>query len=188
MNNMKQALLLSCLALLVAGCGTTAKNTETNHYYVLENSSGITTQTATKTKQVVLKPLIVPAYLKQTRLVMKGAGSDIRYANYHHWAETPKRAIYVSLLDKLNATSTDLYVQHCRNCEQVGITIRKFYPTTAGEVVLTGFMTRIDATGTVLVQQPFALTEPLAQGGYNESVQKMDRLLSRLVSAIEQAQ
>lgn len=175
------------IILLFASCGSAPKQAQSNHYYVLENSHLPANQDSNSQKQkVLLKPIVVPAYLKQTRLVTKGAQSEMQYANYHHWAEAPNRAIYAALLDKLNAKNNQFYVPHCRTCDQITVTIRKFYPTTTGEVLLTGFYTQSNAEHAVIKQQAFDLVEPLSQGGFDESVQKMDVLLSRLVDEISQ--
>lgn len=182
------------LSMSMTACTSTPKQSQSNHYYLLENSTLPSSRNrGKKTTEIALKPLNVPAYLTQNRLVIKGNSTDIIYANYHYWAETPKKAIHAGLMDRLNAHLTNptnltnaLYTSFCRDCASVHVTIRSFYPTLAGDVVLSGFYDIKDADNRIIKQRPFHLTESLATGGYDESVSKMTDLLDELAHRIAQ--
>lgn len=73
---------------LLAGCNLLPEaQPDRARYYVLENPAAVATPAATGAVRLGLRPVEVPAYLKNKAIATRTGASEVRYATEAFWAE-----------------------------------------------------------------------------------------------------
>lgn len=167
--------------VFVSGCAMNEPTPQTT-YYLLDPHPAATNTTLEHTR-IRVAPILLPDYLKQPNLVMREETNELRLANYHSWADNLGDAIQRVVISESNQlTNAYSFVAHCGVCDTVSISVEHFYPTRGGQVVLAGSFEVAAAggrAGTSLVRQ-FSFASPLEKEGYDNAVEQLRQLLTRL--------
>lgn len=132
---------------------------------------------------VQVNTVTLPAYLDQRNLVMRDGDSQIIISQYHLWADEPAAGITRQLTNSLNALdSARHYQSRCSDCPSVNVNIEHFYPTSDGEVVLTGEYTLGGGNDS---NHPFSFRSQLKSDGYEDAVRVMRVLIKDLAQQID---
>lgn len=162
------------------GCSS-ATSPQVNYY--LLDSEPKATQNKTATRIVQLNPIHLPRYLDQPQLVTRDNNQKLIIANYHSWADDMSNSIRRILLNDLNSSIDDVfYIESCQKCDNLIVNIEHFYPTSNGEVVLSGkYQLKKNNKSNYYT---FFLEDDLERDGYDHAVTKMRRLLQKLAVQI----
>lgn len=126
----------------------------------------------------------VPAYLKQSKLVLVDDLNQMIVANHHLWAEDVEVSIKRVIRAEVNNLQDEYGVVHqCRRCGEVQVDIDHFYATTNGRVFLNGSFRYIPFKGKERLK-PFSFEKTLGKDGYLEMVKVMSSLLKDLSDEI----
>ncbi|MEQ3653285.1 MAG: ABC-type transport auxiliary lipoprotein family protein [Glaciecola sp.] len=173
-------LLLMSITTGLSACGTTVQAPDTT-YYLFDANPVAQLNKEAKTS-VMLDIVSLPDYLKTNQLVMKEGDNQLIKANYHSWADGLGEAMQRALLNDLNASMAETeWLDFCRKCTKVKVTIEHFYPDRNGEVLLSGsfrISKRNEHTATRVFR--FHYTDILEKGGYAGAVKKMRALSKKL--------
>ncbi|MGB1239309.1 MAG: PqiC family protein [Pseudomonadales bacterium] len=174
--------LLALGVTTLVGCAVVEPEKPIN-YYVLDTRPSVI---ADKPAAVPLKlqGILLPDYLNQPNLVLRDESQRIHVAYYHSWGDSLRGAIERVLSRELNALNRDYALtKQCRSCLSLSVDISHFYPTTQGEVVLSGEYSFSQGDGVVQRHQ-FLIEQTLEQDGYQHAVAKMSRALEQLAVEI----
>ncbi|HKJ16041.1 MAG TPA: PqiC family protein [Xanthomonadales bacterium] len=97
-------LCVALLAILVASCGTSPPV----HYYNLEAPVVTGTADGPDATMVGMGPFRIPEYLKKSRIVTRGAGTEILINEQARWAEPLNRAIHRVLAANVDQQMSDV--------------------------------------------------------------------------------
>jgi uncharacterized protein len=136
---------------------------------------------------VIIKPIYLADFLKQTGLVMQTQAHQLRYARSHLWAENLDEGITKALLQDLNAADLNYTVtaDYRWLAEQaryeIQITIDQFNATDHSTVVMNGSYWIIDTrTKAIVVNRDFNYQLELQENGYEHAVSKLRELIGQL--------
>ena len=176
----KLAMLMSiCIGL--SACGTTAQAPDTSYY--LFDANPVEPVDKEVRASVMLDIVSLPDYLKTSQLVMKDGENRLIKANYHNWADGLGEAMQRALLNDLNTAMRDTeWLDFCRKCTKVKVTIEHFYPEREGNVLLSGSFRVVEPEDPSRARVfRFHYTDTLKQDGYASAVKQM-RVLSKSLS------
>ena len=97
-------------ALLMAGCGGKILYP---HYYTL-NLPAAPRSTATEPRlpaTLAVRPFVIPAYLRQGRIVYRQAPAEIGFYEYHRWASDPAAMVTSAVIDSLRSSGLFSFVK-----------------------------------------------------------------------------
>ncbi|NRA19116.1 MAG: membrane integrity-associated transporter subunit PqiC [Oceanospirillaceae bacterium] len=177
---MKLSLLFMAALLLLGGCSL-APPEKPISYYLLDSEPKKLGQKASSQRYLV-NPIMLPDYLNQMNLVIRDADQRVHVAYYHSWVDSLANSVRRVLIRELNETNRDYgFTANCQGCKKINIQINHFYPTTAGEVILSG---EYSIQGEI--HRNFLITVNLNVDGYPHSVKKMQsalRILAKQISS-----
>ena len=180
-------ILVMSITIGLSACGTTVQAPDTT-YYLFDANPVAQLNKEAKTS-VMLDIVSLPDYLKTNQLVMKEGDNQLIKANYHSWADGLGEAMQRALLNDLNASMAETeWLDFCRKCTKVKVTIEHFYPDRNGEVLLSGSFRvskRNEHTATRVFR--FHYTDTLEKDGYTGAVKKMRALSKKLSHDISNA-
>ena len=182
---------LSCLflTLSLSACLSTDPLPE-SYYYLLDEPNYdqyvFSSSPLSSDQKLTVKVNIVSVadYLSQPNLVMKLENHQINSANYHAWGEDLPSGMQRVLIKDLNKKFKQAtFFERCTNCAELSVYIDHFYPTSSGEVILSGSY-EIKLTSNQFYRQDFSFSATQSETGYKYSVAKMRLLLSQLADNI----
>jgi uncharacterized lipoprotein YmbA len=162
-------------------------------YYVLTSAQAPMTEKQPDLNHplVVIKPIYLSDFLKQTGLVMQTQEHQLHYARSHLWAEKLDEGITKSLLQDLKAADIDYTVSADyrwlaeQALYEIQINIDQFNATDLSSVVMNGSYWIIDTqTKAIVVNRDFNYHQDLQENGYEHSVSKLRELIGQLSSNI----
>ncbi|GAA6139768.1 membrane integrity-associated transporter subunit PqiC [Arenicella sp. 4NH20-0111] len=181
---------LIVLSMLLQACASSSNALTQVSYYLLDASPVRTQETLVQAnselKPIMLGRVSLPDYLNQSKLVLKLDKQEVRLANYHNWAEPVTVAVTRILRRELNAAQS-LYrvLDSCSECDKLSVDIEHFYPTSEGDVILSGvYSWRHKGRDEKPVYRDFIFTRELQVGGYREAVEQMNAVVKLLGNAI----
>lgn len=179
-------LAISLSVINLAGCsGSPAK---TSHY-VLEPTQAleITNQPTLDHPLVIIKPIYLADFLKQTGLIMQVNQHQLQPARSHLWAESLDEGIKKSLLHDLKLANLDYTVSGDYQWlagqarYEVQINIDQFHATHHSSVVMSGSYWIISTqTKKVLLNRDFSYQGELKEDGYEHAVSRLRDLIRQL--------
>lgn len=153
------------------------------HYYLLDSDFKVNSQINMKNK-IMLEDIVVPMYLKQSKIVLREKKQKIALARFHSWGESLPHQVKRLLLNYLNSENDATgFVKECDKCKKLEIEINHFYPTSEGDVFLNGYF-YLRENGKILLVEHFYIKKELEVGGYDEAVKKMSMALVDLANDI----
>jgi len=178
----RSVLLLSCLLLF--GCSAIEAEKPIN-YYVLDAKPSSIIKKLIRSAYAV-NPIELPDYLNQPNVVLRDESQRLHIAYYHSWADDLASTIRRVVITELNSAKNNArFSSSCDNCDAITVSLAHFYPTTKGEVVLSGSYQITKAE-----QQPlnhdFFIQVDLDKDGYEHAVEKMREALVALTTLINQ--
>jgi len=180
---MKHSLLLF-ISLLLFGCSAIETEKPVN-YYVLDAKPSAVNKKRIRSIYAV-KPIELPDYLNQPNIVLRDDTQRLHIAYYHSWADDLASTIRRVVISELNsAKNTARFNTRCDNCDSITVTLAHFYPTTQGEVVLSGSY-QISKAEQPPLNQDFFIQVDLDKDGYEHAVEKMREALVTLTTLINQ--
>jgi uncharacterized lipoprotein YmbA len=178
----RSVLLLTSLLLL--GCSAIEAEKPVNYYVLDAKPSAVNKKLIHSTYAV--NPIELPDYLNQPNIVLRDESQRLHIAYYHSWADDLASTIRRVVITELNSTKNNArFNARCDNCDSITITLAHFYPTTQGEVVLSGSYQIIQAEQAPL-SQDFFIQVDLEKDGYEHAVEKMREALVALTALINQ--
>lgn len=181
-NTAYKLTLLTSLFIGLSACGTTIQAPDTTYY--LFDANPVAQVSKQAKASVMLDIVSLPDYLKTNQLVMKDGDNKLIKAHYHSWADGLGEAMQRALLNDLNSTMSEIdWLDYCRKCTKVKITVEHFYPDRSGEVLLSGLF-KISERGEKANTEVFRFhyTDTLESDGYAGAVKQM-RVLSKQLSS-----
>ena len=184
-----KALLLSVLLMTLMACSSKPLNL---NYYVLSTpQAAVPNQHSVSRVQIILQPILLADYLKQSSLVMQIAEHQMYFSRQDIWAERLDKAIQKTLLEDLNRS------QHAQfraypglagesNTLSLTVQIDYFHPTFNSTVVSAGRYWIVDPSSQQSLEKTFYLSLKLTQDGYAHAVEKQRELLQLLANEIQQ--
>ncbi|MFV9615615.1 MAG: PqiC family protein [Gammaproteobacteria bacterium] len=176
-----------CLSLIsLAGCSGSPTKTS---YYVLESTQTQATENQPELNRplVIIKPIYLADFLKQTGLIMQINQHQLQPARSHLWAESLDEGIKKSLLQDLKVANLDYTVSADHQWlagqarYEVQITIDQFHATDHFSAVMSGNYWIIDKQAKkILVNRAFNYQSELQADGYEHAVSKLRDLVRRL--------
>jgi uncharacterized lipoprotein YmbA len=170
----------------LSSCSSTATKPT---YYVLASA-----QAAMSEKQpdlnrplVIIQPIHLADFLKQTGLVIQTQEHQLQYAHSHLWAENLGEGITKALLQDLNSADLDYTVSADyrwladKARYEIQISIDQFNATDDSTVVMSGSYWVIDTqTKAIAVNRDFNYHQDLQENGYEHAVSKLRELIAQL--------
>jgi uncharacterized lipoprotein YmbA len=155
--------------LLLSACSLSGENHQTTNYYLFDaNPSKLLAKPSAT--NIMLSEVKLPLYLNSSNLVMLDQNLNIVPANFHVWADSLDKAIQRALLNDLNASSAAFqFVKRCQQCTSIVLQIDHFYPTSDGQVLLSGHWYIAQSDETI----PFFIEDKLEESGYSNAVLRM---------------
>ncbi len=176
-----------CVVMLVSSCSTTVQAPDTTYY--LFDANPVAQPNKDAKAKVMLDIVTLPDYLKTNQLVMKDGDNKLIKANYHSWADGLGEAMQRALLNDLNSAMKDTeWLDFCRKCTKVKVTVEHFYPDREGKVLLSGSfrITETAAEPSMKVYR-FHYTDTLDKDGYAGAVTQMRAVSKNLSHDISNA-
>jgi len=178
----RSVLLLTSLLLL--GCSAIEAEKPVNYYVLDAKPSAVNKKLIRSTYAV--NPIELPDYLNQPNIVLRDESQRLHIAYYHSWADDLASTIRRVVITELNSAKNNArFNARCDNCDSIAVTLAHFYPTTQGEVVLSGSYQVIKAEQLPL-SQDFFIQVDLDEDGYEHAVEKMREALVALTTLINQ--
>ena len=136
--NRRTSVILTLLALMLASCGTSPPV----HYYSLEPTLEFSANDGPDAVIVGMGPLRLPDYLKRTRMVTRGSGSEVKVHEQARWAEPVNDAIHRVLAANVDSRLNDTILVAYPYLETVKVEyavvgqVERFDADEQGQVVL----------------------------------------------------
>ncbi|MBF7073910.1 membrane integrity-associated transporter subunit PqiC [Glaciecola sp. MH2013] len=166
------------VVLMLSACTTSVQAPDTTYYLFDSNPVSYPQKVNTSNGLLMIDVVALPDYLKTNQLVMKEGENRIVKANYHSWADDLDESIQRAIINDLNvALSETSVVDFCNSCQKVRITVEHFYPTQAGDVLLSGYY-QIDHAQNEGQVRYFHFTSELKGDGYASAVTQMRSLVA----------
>lgn len=183
-----------CLSLicLVSCSGSPTKTS----YYILESTQTQATENQPELNRplVIIKPIYLADFLKQTGLIMQINQHQLQPARSHLWAESLDEGIKKSLLQDLKVANLDYTVSAGYQwlAEQaryeVQIKIDQFHATDHSSVVMSGSYWIIGTQAKkILLNRDFNYQSELQEDGYEHAVSKLRNLIRQLSLQISES-
>ncbi|MHC4712865.1 MAG: PqiC family protein [Planctomycetota bacterium] len=183
--------LLALLALLLAGCGSTAPS----RFYVLEpmveNGDAPSAQLATESS-VGIGPVTLPEYLDRPQMVTRAGGNRLELAEFDRWAEPLTTDFTRVLADNISTLlSTERIVLFpwpaSVNVDyKVRVDVKRFEADAAGTVTLDARWTVSAGKGTETIHRS-RLKQPVGEDGYGAVAAAQSKALAELSLEIARA-
>ena len=169
--------------LLLQACASISSGPPEVKLYLLES---LPTQVSNDAqKQISVGRISVPGYLNQSNLVMRHANQRFEIAHYHAWAESLPTSIRRVLREQLNQSVNHYtFVNQCHDCGSLDIEIEHFYPTSDGDVYLSGYYTLTAQRANDSIYRSFTISAQLDADGYDAAVKEMREVIVRLSQQI----
>ena len=162
-------------ALLLGACQTSPA--PETRYYLLQSGAAPSTAQGAEVRIVRLR---LPAYLKQSNLMLSISEYEIRPAMYHQWSEPledgVRRVLEAELASRLGSGEPD------GRARELVVEIDIFHASQAGSLLLKG---RWSVSG--FPEQAFAIEARLDADGYPAAVAAHARALGLLAGEMAQA-
>lgn len=136
--------MAALLASLVTGCVNLAPQTDATRFYVLEAATpGATAADAGCSRTILIGPVRLAGHLEQPAVVERLGDHEVRYLEWHRWAEPLTQAVPRTLVRRLAGELPGACVAGYQrvtpgaNTVQVEIEIDRLELTAANEAVLT---------------------------------------------------
>ncbi len=174
--------LVLCFVLLsLFSCSSSAPPLR---YYLLHDVSHTASGTQTFERQVVLKSLILPEYLKQAGLVYQLGPAELHISQSHFWSESIdvgiSRLIRKDIAnDGILLTASINMSSPTQEATELSLFIDDFLPTWEGNVILAGRYEFKSNNGKTLLQH-FHYTQALNDDGFEHSVLAMRSVIGSL--------
>lgn len=170
------------LTLLVTACATSSLPPSIS-YYVLDESVIVRT-TTDRNKQLQVSLLQMSSYLHQPNLILKDNNHKVNVANFHLWADPLDSSMKRAISNDLMLLNDELeVVRDCSDCISLKIWVDHFYPSTTGQVYLSGAYVLSNIT-VAPINRRFNLVGTQKRDGYASSVTEMRRLVTELAAQI----
>ena len=179
---MLNRLCLVTAIFLIAACSSSAPAPSMNHYVLdtVRDHSG----SDVEVQLAQVRVLSIPDYLNQNALVMMIDDHKLELARYHTWADRLSDSIAKVVEYEYNAQlAKSANISACESCHQIGLSIEHFYPTSTGDVFLTGYY-QYQNENKELIKRRFNLSGAMQADGYQAAVAEMRRLLKELSEQI----
>jgi len=174
--------LLLITSLVLLGCSTLETEKPVS-YYVLDAKPSALIKKRIRSLYKV-NPIALPDYLNQPNIVLRDQSQRLHIAYYHSWADDLASTIRRVIISELNnAKNTARFKARCTYCDSITVTLDHFYPTTQGEVILSGFY-QIEKRDKTSYSQDFFIKVDLDENGYEHAVKKMRAALIALTLKI----
>ena len=183
-------LILCVLLMTLMACSSKPLNL---NYYVLATPQLETWSSNPAARQpIVLQPVLLADYLKQSSLVMQIADHQMYFSRQDIWAERLDKAIQKTLLEDLNHSQHYQYRAYPglhteSNALSLSVQIDYFHPTFKSTVVSSGRYWIVDPSKQKSLEKTFYLSLVLEQDGYAHAVQQQRELLRLLATEIQQS-
>ncbi|MDM9628275.1 ABC-type transport auxiliary lipoprotein family protein [Rhizobium sp. S152] len=182
----KAAMALPLLALVLAGCGTSAKND------TFDLSAPVTgTGPAAKRAQILVQQPTALQALNSEQIVIRVSGSEIQYLAKAQWSDKLPRMVQAKLVEAYENSGklggVGVPGQGLAIDYQVVTDIRSFEISAGGgsrAVVEISAKILNDRNGTVRAQKVFSQSVPTGGGSNEAFVKALDRAFSSVSSEI----
>lgn len=105
------ALATTAAALLLAGCVNLEPVADpTRHYVLASTARSVETASGDCATTLVLGPVTLPAHLENARIAVRVGANEVRYSEYHRWAEPLRESVARLLREELAAADPDTCV------------------------------------------------------------------------------
>lgn len=102
---------LALSAVLLAGCVNLQPVADpTRHYVLASTARPVRAASGECTTTLVLGPVTLPAHLENARIAVRVGANEIRYSEYHRWAEPLRESVVRVLREELAAADADACV------------------------------------------------------------------------------
>lgn len=180
-------LLLLCLLLSLMSCATVDPSPKMQHYLldIAPKQNG----TSNVAQIAEVRVISMPDYLNQSSLVMMVGEHRMEIARYHSWADrlndSVARIVEYEYNQQLVSARANV---SCDYCHRISLSIEHFYPTSDGDVYLSGYY-QYQNEARDLIKRRFNLKGAMQADGYAAAVVEMRALLILLSQQIaEQTQ
>lgn len=182
----RSCVLLS--AFVMFSCTSTVAPPTMQHYLLdtaaNHSSSSMTSKSIIKpgdvNEGVRIEVVSLPDYLNQSSLVMLVDEHKMEVARFHSWADRMDESIESVTEYETNRILLEGNIESvCKLCYDLRLSIEHFYPTSQGDVFLTGYFEYTDALENVK-RARFNLRDEMLEDGYQEAVKTMRRMLVSL--------
>ena len=185
-----KALLLCVLLMILTACSSKPLNL--NYYLLSTPQAAAPSQHSVAQPQIILQPVLLADYLKQSSLVMQIAEHQMYFSRQDIWAERLDKAIQKTLLEDLNRSQHAQFRAYpglSGESDTLSLTVQidYFHPTFNSTVVSAGRYWIVDPAGQHSLEKPFYLSLKLTQDGYAHAVEKQRELLQLLATEIQQS-
>lgn len=103
--------LVGPAALLLAGCVNLEPVADpTRHYVLASTARSVETASGDCATTLVLGPVTLPAHLENARIAVRVGANEVRYSDYHRWAEPLRESVARLLREELAAADPDTCV------------------------------------------------------------------------------
>lgn len=185
--------VLLCFVLVMAGCTSTPVAIE---YYIFNPPPGLDAPISTaenKPQVLVIEPIELSSYLRQSGLVFQTAPNRLIVSNTHLWAEKLDNAVPKALVNDFQRLSGD-YAYYLKGYDWVPedhyrlrLRIDNLQPMTTGEVIVSGrFQVAYSRGDLPPLTKNFSFRRDLEEGGYGHAVNQMELLLEQVAETILQ--
>jgi len=176
--------LVALMLILLSGC----VGLKIDRHYLL---SAITPEAKSLKKSapllLVLKPLELPNYVKQSEILTREQGSTVSLSKTHHWAEPMVNGVERVLLQDLAQRINGEVLPYAQRLQApqidyfILVNITDFIGTLGKEAIMNVHWQILDGKRQKAVRFKHArYREPLADGNYETLVSAQSRLLARL--------
>ena len=176
-----------CLSIIsLTGCSNAPTKTS---YYVLDSASVLETKTQPGLSYplVIIKPVTLADFLKQTGLIMQINQHQLQLSHSHLWAESLDEGIKKSVIHdlktaNLNYTFSADYQWLAEQARyEVQINIDQFNATDHSSAIMSGSYWIIDRQEKkVLANKDFTYQDELQEDGYEHAISKLRELIRQL--------
>ncbi|NNC90106.1 MAG: membrane integrity-associated transporter subunit PqiC [Akkermansiaceae bacterium] len=178
----RNTLVVSLAALVLAGCGTA------DRYYLLTAAGPAPSGGG---RGIGVGPVSVAEYLNRSNMVFQSGGNQLEVAENHHWAGDLEKSIAsvmaANLGRELGTGNVQVYPWD-RDGElsyQVVIDVRQFHGSADGGAILEAGWRVYSLPGSRLVaSRSSTLQEPLERDGFDALAAAESRLLMRLAREV----
>jgi hypothetical protein len=173
------------IAIVLLTACTSTPPPPTMQYYLLDTANS--RMSGDDGRQVAqVRVISIPDYLNQSAMVMMVDEHKLDVARYHSWADrlidSIARVVEYEYNRRLAALGP---LTDCDSCYDIGLSIEHFYPTSEGEVFLTGYY-QYESAEQKIIRQRFSLRGKMPADGYQAATVEMRRLLVELSVLIAQ--
>ncbi|REG84278.1 PqiC family protein [Marinomonas pollencensis] len=175
-SNTVKALMIGGLAWLLLGCANTPLTS--SEYLLMDNTPKVVIDDARTEVNIQLLPIQVADYLAGSEIVLLSKQGEVYRSQQNLWAEPLSaqlnRLTMQGFMQRLPLT--DWYRgNHSKMNDllKLSIEVDAFYGDLEGRVHVSGRWTLFSASGQIMRDKSFMVSEKLAQSGYPKLVQTL---------------